>query len=105
MINRIAAQKMLQEIPTALRNAARAERKAIIKETQLDPLGTSFKTSHGQFEIVNNIKLKKAMDKVLSDIAAQDAYKAENFIQRQPINTLPKEVNSPKVIQASMLLD
>lgn len=104
MINRIAAQKMLQEIPTALRNAARAERKAIIKETKLDPLGTSFKTSHGQFEIVNNIKLKKEMDKVLSDIAAQDAYKVENFIQRQPANTLSKDMNTPEVVHASMFL-
>lgn len=97
-INRVAAQKMINEIPAKLRNAARAERKAIITESKSDPIGTSIKAAHGQFEFVNNIKLQKKLAKINQELAAN---KYSN--PRQPIgeNAVRKEV---EVIKASSYL-
>lgn len=102
-INRVAAQTMIREIPAKLRNAARAERKAIINESKMDPVGTSIKAAHGQFDFVNNIKLQKKIAKINEKFASEQYAKTDNFIQRQPSGLMPSKT-APEVVKASTYL-
>ncbi len=102
-INRVAAQTMIREIPAKLRNAARAERKAIINESKMDPVGTSIKAAHGQFDFVNNIKLQKKIAKINEKFATEQYAKNDSFIQRQPSGVLHSK-NTPEVVKASTYL-
>ncbi len=99
-INRVAAQTMIKEIPAKLRNAARAERKAIINEYKSDPVSASVKVAHGQFDFVNNIKLQKKIAKINEKFASEQYAKTDNFIQRQPSGLMPSKT-APEVVKAS----
>lgn len=96
-INRVAAQQIIKKVPTKLRDAARAERKVIINESKKDPIGTSIRAAHGQFDFVNNEKLQK----MLSDLNKK--LSADKFVSpRQPITrTSTPEV---EVVKASSIL-
>lgn len=104
-INRIAAQTLINEISPNLRRAARAERKTIINESKQDPIGTSIKAAHGQFEFVNNLKLQEKVTKLKSELAAKlyEQAQAESFIHRQPMGSI--NLSKPEdVVHASMVL-
>lgn len=107
-IDRVAVQQIIDTVPAKLRNAARAERKAIITESRKDPIGTSIRAAHGQFDFSSNVKLQKQISK-LNDKIAADAYKSSHstsFIQRQPMGEMAvantvSAVHSP--VHASMV--
>lgn len=106
-INRVAAQRLISEIPVNLRNAARAERKVIINETKKDPVGTSIRAAYGQFDFTNNIKLQQKMAKLKNKIALEtydNKHSAEPFIQRQPTGPVEQLTKKNKVVHASMML-
>ena len=104
-INRVAVQQIIDAVPTKLRNAARAERKVIITESKKDPIGTSIRTTHGQFNFSNNLKLQKQIKKISANIAAAEYKSAEtkSFIQRQPFNISLASDNRSNVVHASMI--
>lgn len=108
-INRIAAQRLISEIPQKLRNAARAERKIIINETKKDPVGTSIRAASGQFDFTNNVELQTKVQHLKNKMAVEAYEKKQNsqtFIHRQPQgNVVQCYTNTPKVIHASMVLD
>ena len=77
-INRVAAQQIIKKVPTKLRDAARAERKVIINESKKDPIGTSIRAAHGQFDFVNNEKYTE----LFSDDYAEYGIGIEKSIDR-----------------------
>ena len=105
-INRIAASTMIREIPAELRNAARAERKVIINESKKDPISTSIKAAHGQFDFAKSIELKNKMEAIKNKLAVQAYEKAsaDTFIQRQPIGEISKNVAQNQEVYAGMYL-
>lgn len=70
-INRVAAQKIIERIPTELRAAARKERKFLLEETKKDPVSASFMAAKGQIPFFNNIVLEQKLAEVNKQIAAE----------------------------------
>lgn len=105
-INRVAAQKLISEIPAKLRNAARAERKVIIEETKKDPVGTSIRAARGQFDFSSNVKLQQKMEQLKNKMAveAYEEKQAASFIQRQPTGPIEQYGKKNSVVHASMML-
>lgn len=103
-INRVAVQTIIDTVPAKLRNAARAERQALIKETKKDPIAASFMAAKGEIPFFNNNKLQSELSKLNNKLAA-DAYKTDNaFVHRQPHGSMIAESAEKSVVHASMNL-
>ena len=66
-INRVAVQTIIDTVPAKLRNAARAERQALIKETKKDPIAASFMAAKGEIPFFNNNKLQTELGKLTTN--------------------------------------
>ena len=102
-INRVAAQKLIKEIPADLRKAARAERKKIAKDAQQDPIGTSLRASYGYYNTTNNFKYTQDLIKLKEKIAQEQYSSNHPFIQRQPYGSHAAN-SETRVIKASTYL-
>lgn len=103
-INRVAVQTIIDTVPAKLRNAARAERQALIKETKKDPIAASFMAAKGEIPFFNNNKLQSELGKLNNKLAA-DAYKTDHaFVHRQPHGSMIAESAEKPVVHASMNL-
>src|SRR5574344_2214680 len=71
-INKIAAQKIIKNIPQDLRIAARKERQSIINARKADPTGAAYKAAHGYFPITNNRTLEKQINELKNQIAVSE---------------------------------
>lgn len=105
-INRVAVQTIIDTVPAKLRNAARAERQALIKETKKDPIAASFMAAKGEIPFFNNNKLQTELGKLNNKLAAEayEAKTAGEFIQRQPHGSMIAESAERPVVHASMNL-
>jgi len=80
-------KELVRKIPVELRNAARKERAIINKEMKQNPIVASFKLSHGQYNLKNNVKLQEEVTKLLETKAPSTYAETATFFQRQPMGT------------------
>lgn len=78
---------IVKKVPVELRNAARKERAIINKEMKQSPIDASFKLSHGQYNITNNIKLQEEVAKLIETNATNTYTETATFFQRQPMGS------------------
>ncbi len=84
-INREAAAQIINRIPADLRNAARAERKAIAKDVKKDPVATAYRAAHGYYNSVNDFKYNQELIKVKEQIAKEQYSKNNPVIKASTI--------------------
>lgn len=84
-MTREIAQRLIQEIPTTLRAAAREEKKALQhleKLAQTNPQAAEYKVANCHFSKFNIIRLNEMKEQLKSQFVT-------DFYQRQPVGEIP----------------